>query len=226
MMNRLIIGFISVYAIATIGCIPEECGKRADNYIYDLVVDVSISPAKEVYRVGDTISMEAILPSTPINRRTGEIVRIADQELAHLSWLTRIDTFDGSQHAERYMKFIPSEKYSSLGVAGGDNTRVVGDWVRTAEDNFGVGYRFVLLEAGVYQYSFNRFDRTYKGAGDVTLVDECPNGKMKIFNQVNGGANNNWELKCESNELFCTLPFRDREDGFDRIAGYIFKVVE
>ena len=98
---------LMVVLLTNFSCIPEECGDRGTNYKYDLVTNVTILPAQKAYRVGDTITMSAVLPRVAFNRAKDEMVTIAGQDLAHLSWVTLMDsTFDGSQDATQYIEVI------------------------------------------------------------------------------------------------------------------------
>ena len=209
------------------GCIPEECGDRGTNYKYDLVTNVTILPAQKAYRVGDTITMEAVLPRKAYNREKDEFATILDQNLTHLSWVTRIDSiYDGAQDATHYIQvLLDTVKYPSLSLT---RTAVSGKWNSLPSGDYGVGYRFVLRRPGVYHYGFNGSRDYERLVGTVTLQDPCPNGKYSYYNEVNDGANNNIDLMCQTNEVFCTPSWnspKGRED-LDRVASYVFKVVE
>ena len=229
--ERITILVAGLTIVSYFSCTPEGCGDRGTNYKYDLVTNVTISPAQKAYRVGDTITMSAVLPRVVFNRAKDEMVMIASQDLAHLSWVTLMDsTFDGSQDATQYIQVIlDPQRYPSLEIGANAGTRVVGRWEELPNGDFGVGYRFVLRQPGVFRYSFNRFEDLEPRAGTFELQDPCPNGWYLIYNEVNSGSNNNFNLLCTTNKLFCAPAWstpRSKEENFDRLAGYVFKVIE
>jgi hypothetical protein len=88
--------------------------------------------------------------------------------------------------------------------------------------------------SGTFWLNFGRYISTEVSFGDVnrtdeiSLVNECSNGKFQIFNEVNNGADNHWGLLCETNEIYCSQAWDEsvRAETFDRLGGYIFRVTE
>jgi hypothetical protein len=215
-------------------CTDEKCGRNRDNFIYDLVASVDISPVKSSYSVGDTVAVTVFTPKQIENRRNNEMEEIADLNVAYRFFLNDI------QNPENRRDDAIVDNVRLLSATNGIDTlrwpyALYGEPVQSV-DGLGFEYQFSFMfdRSGTFWLNFGRYISTEVSFGDVnrtdeiSLVNECSNGKFQIFNEVNNGADNHWGLLCETNEIYCSRAWDEsvRAETFDRLGGYIFRVTE
>ncbi|WP_116125718.1 hypothetical protein [Lewinella sp. IMCC34183] len=200
---------------------------------YDLEVYVEISPADTLYRTTDTVTLTFNAPVNLTNRSNNQVETVELFDVGYELYFFRLDsvseeefrmdnTYDNIrvlQHASNVRTdFTPGTVYF--------NPELQGDTAYVSTLSFS------FRNPGVYFMQFNGFtDEDIILSGEnlrdrVVLKDGCPKAIYEDFIQVNGGANNNVDILCETREEMCTINnlLSNRTEAFDRAGGYIFKV--
>jgi len=217
-----------VFFVVLAGCKDEKCGGNNRNYQYLLEVNVDLSPAKEEYTIGDTVSLTVIVPRRILDRNHDVVETIAEQSLQHLSFVNRVDTVEENSLTNLFFEMIGPSIGNPRFENVGRSVYITGEYVDNSSGDWELSYRVVLKRTGVYFFSFGYFVEGHRRAGGFSLMNECGNGTIQLFHVLNNGANNNWQLLCESNDIYC-IPAWDeavRDRTFDQHAGYVFKVTE
>ncbi|MGB3548241.1 MAG: hypothetical protein WBA17_14805 [Saprospiraceae bacterium] len=220
--------FLYICIVCFSSCPSKAC---RENYSYDLHVPVTLSPAKTDYQVGDTLFFEAIMPKSILNGFTNRFETILDQDVTHRSWVTRVDGPEGGStlDAFMYIRVLTEGSIGDLSIEGFvDNNNVIGQYQQVGDNEFKIAYRFVLLQPGVFWFRIGPFyeDEGQRAEDPIVLAEECRRGSITIYHQMNGGADNNFSLICESGLYCTTLTETNRQFSFDRDGGYVFRVTE
>lgn len=214
-------------------CKDEKCGGPQDIYIYKFRIPVSIVPAQETYLVGDTITMSVNIPKNIVDDNHDLIENINSQNIFHSSWVLDVRGDFTSIDATTFIKVLLNE--NSIGALEieefSNNSIVVGVLGEPISDEFvaSLQYRFVLKQAGIFWFKFSGQRTVNEEDGPLlSIANMCPNGSIHYKYEVNGGADNNFAVLCQTDDVFCTPVYADDNRGvvFDDRAGYIFKVTE
>ncbi|MBC6996469.1 hypothetical protein QWY85_02900 [Neolewinella lacunae] len=212
----------------SLSCEDKKCGGNNSRYQYLLEVKATITPAKELYHLGDTVAFSLYLPRTIIDRNHDELETIANHSLVHLSFATRVDTLEDDVLMDQFLNLVGPDIGNARFEPVGNSVAVTADFTENNLGDWELQYRFVLKRTGVYFFRLNYFIGGERRAGNLQLLNECGNGIIELFHNLNDGANNNWHLLCASNEQYCTPAWDEtvRDRTFDQHAGFVFKVVE
>lgn len=232
-MNNFKITTLIFLFIFSASCKDEKCGGSRDIYIYKFRIPVSITPEQSSYRVGDTITMTVNIPEEVIDDNHNVIEKISSQNIFHSSWVKDVRGDFSSIDATTFIEVIPDDHVvGSLGIDEfSSNSIVVGFFGEPISDEFiaSLRYRFILKEAGVFWYTFSGQRTANDEDGPLlSIFNMCSNGSIHYKYEVNGGADNNFAILCQIEDVFCTPAYADDNRGraFDDRAGYVFNVTE
>ncbi|MCB9309635.1 MAG: hypothetical protein H6567_06240 [Lewinellaceae bacterium] len=211
------------------------CVKNDENCPYFFTLPVSISPAQEVYHIGDTIRIvsefeDQVMGSNGVGKELGTFDMQGIMWQPTLSFF-KLDTiipnkadhkslFDGFANIEILKGNLESYKFST-----GDE-RIIGEYL---EDNHTFSYSINIIprKKGVFFISFLSFVNFTPPYNLQDFPGRCDRSFYDIHFKTNGGTDNHYHLMLESPD-----PYWNRTGvgnniysfQFDQVGGYCFRV--
>ncbi len=220
MKNVFVFFGIAILFLST--CVPKKCQFPA---AYEFEIPVSLSPAKDTFRIGDTISIVSNFLDQVYERKTDKWYTLEDfrfypemiireisnevtDEAGILKFNILVDTlYDFSQF-----------NYSD-GAVG-----YIGDYTYDGE-NYSLEYKIIPKEIGLFVFS--HFLAIYGLGEDQEFDGKCARKLVDAIVNINEDSDNNIELLEDSpdphfNEWILAKP----KQRFYDFGGYAFVVVE
>lgn len=229
--NLLLLLFPLLFSLS---CKDEKCGGSRDNYWYDLEAIIDLSPIKETYNIGDTISMEVTFPRSIFDRNHDVFETLEGINIIHGWWVAKLDSvdrigIDATQNISLLAGGTTVGRSALEIFSNSSNAR--GTFEKTQEGDFVVNYKFTLDRSGSYWLRFTQYVEWLENANGndpIVLQNECSNGHFKLSYAVQNVPDDNLLLLCEGNPPtgFCDQNIEDYRTGIARQGSYIFKVVE
>lgn len=232
--HRILMLLIFIYiCLLSDGCKDEKCGRSRDIYVYEFKIPVTISPVSEEYSVGDTITLKVDIPKRLTDHKHNLVENVVSHNIFHSSWVnnvrgdfTNLDAtvFIGVLLGGGTVGSLQIEEFSGSSIVSGQ----FGDPINN-EMIASLRYRFILRQTGVYWFTFSGQQVGNEQDGPLlSIANMCPNGSVKYVYEVNDGADNNFAILCQTEDVFCTPTYSEDNHGvaFDDRAGYVFKVTE
>ncbi|MBS1781081.1 MAG: hypothetical protein JST70_17275 [Bacteroidetes bacterium] len=194
------------------GCGKKSCGgKRGITYEFDL--PVTISPAKDTFRIGDTIWIENAFSDQMYNAEDGKTYTVHNFDFK-ASWQVCDMNYPPYTYPDPII--IPLSGTTNIYSAA---PNVQSYQIKHDYSNGSYKYKagIVATRSGAYLVSFSTFLKATKV--DIT---ECPNEDVKnlTFNTNNGG-NNHYEALQYSKDISAA---KATKAEFDKYGGYCFYI--
>ena len=216
--------FIGLFLLGLL--VFPTCNKNCEDVSgdYDFELPVSLSPARDTYRIGDTIYVSSIFADVVLDRNSQNSYVLENFLFFPKTYIQRIDTFptrDGLPNFEvildpnqDYYFFYYSDTTSSL----------LGEYLYFNQE-YSLSYKFIPLKAGLY--CFTQGSSLYPIAENQEFPGKCPRHESDASCILNGGGDNNVDFLSRSpdphyNDWILQKP----ESRYHRFAGYCFYVVE
>ncbi len=207
-----------VFGFLCQGCMNKECDFDGVKYEFELLA--SLSPARDTFRIGDTILISSSFSDDVFEVNSQRTFNLVNFRFHPGTGMYKIDTFpaidDGLQFFDAYI----SPEYS---------------YQRVGEELLGQ-YNY---ENGVYSLEFKLIPRKpglyYLEQGSALFpMDEWQDfpGKCRYISSdarvtLNGGSDNNIEFLSDSPDShYNAWILSDPDDLFYKFGGYCFYVVE
>lgn len=205
-------------------CISEECKNTGMTYVFE--VPATLSPARDTFLIGDTISIVSSFSNEVLDRETGrvyelndflffpgtEIARIDQLRDDELAYLTGIDDFE--------LIFDPGSNYGVRTYSTGEK-RLRGQYA-FSENHYHLAFKLVPKTPGLYYIE--------QGIAPHISADQAFEGRChrtSIYGSVNmnDGADNNIHLLNDSPEPHFSewIPLKPQDRFYD-FGGYCFYV--
>ena len=231
-MNTNILAFVSCIIVVIIAsaCDPD-CPSSRRQY-FDLEIPATITPAREAYTVGDTVTFSYEVGRTLFDQRSGATVTIADFNLNHVFAFRDVlgDVTNGVR-ASSIGEVISLTSADGIVIRGEGSTveRAVGKYSRGPDGTFTIAYQFVFRTPGLWYYTAGALDVTeFEEFPDISVADQCRRAQIYLYYKANEEETGTFRLLCENNEIYCAPGWEEenRNDAFDYASGYVFDVRE
>lgn len=200
-------------------CIKKEC--KPDSYlVYRWEIPVTLSPAKDTFNIGDTITITSRFQDMVKERFYGNKYKLVDYTFKPVSTLIRLDSI------QNYAGF--RSDFSEVQV-------IVPNWVnydftphvmamryRYESNQYALEFQIVLKKKGVFLFKLE----SWLGAGpEQEFTGRCDNFMSTAAMTLNNGAVNNIDMLYDATPTSQgDLILRGPKPEFYDKAGYCFSV--
>ncbi len=201
-------------------CVPPGEGYAG----YELIIPVRLYPAKDTFRVGDTIYIESVFSDSVYDRSTGRKFLIEDMNwrVGSLIYPINVDTVLATGY-RNFQVIVPKEyDFEPFVYSSGE----IGYYGTYNYDGSIYSLKFQLIPKaiGIYYFLFGINDLRFI---NIEFEEKCSSASVYVYATMNEGSDNNIHLFKESpNEFFRVQMFNRPEEEFYKAGGYCFVVVE
>jgi hypothetical protein len=215
--------FVFILIVALLNsCIKEECQIAGGQYVFE--IPASLSPAKDTYRVGDTISISSRFENMVYEFKTDKHYLLDQIKFYPGTEVVKIDSLKGESGIGKYFEIIIDNNinYSFKEFSAGVQ-------LLTGEYNYLNGmyeleFKLIAKSAGLY-YLEQGVALAFFSEQDFN--GKCPNLGMDGYVKMNEGLDNNIMLLKDSPDPHYNTWILDKPvDRFHQFGGYCFYVVE
>ncbi len=193
-----------------------KCNSSKEDCIieYDFTIPMSISPALDTFRVGDTLWLESVIPAELKDNNTGEMIDVSDFDFNISTALTIIDSIN----------FLPAENHFEYLYIKGKldikfySSTVITDIIYEPDILRKKHLKIVIIcrKDGIFELDFHNLTENLKG---VNLTNKNCIENLNLSYQMNDRSDNNFYLVGQS------MIFNSESD-FNLFGGYAFVVIE
>lgn len=203
-------------------CTKKEC--QIDGSVYHFEIPVTLSPAQDTFRIGDTISIVSTFSDEVYERQTDRKYKLVNFDFFPETSIYKIDTVGTlSSFSKFYVIVSRTYNYKLFNYSSGSETLVV-------EYNYNNGiydlkYKIIPQQTGLYLL---RHGSSIFGLGDTQEFDgKCTNLKSEVYVNMNEGVDNNVEMLADSPDPnYTDIVLAKPSERFHKFGGYVFYVKE
>ncbi len=217
-MKKKLIIFVTFILFFT-SCIKEDDKPCPD----DFVVYGEVLPYAETYKVGDTITLQAIYSNMIYELKTKKYYDMKDLNIEAIFTIYNIDTSYNVIHhgVNEFVNIIPNNIYNYYIQNFSSGSSSLFSNIIFKNNTFTHKLKIVLKKKGLFKIVYGPFtieNRQY-------FEGKCK-GYFNLNTRLNKGKDNNIDLLKESpNEHFNTWVFINPEERFYR-GGFAYRVVK
>lgn len=216
----LLLGLAWVF---TAGTCDKDCNNSVRNY--EFVLPVTLTPAIDTFRIGDTIKIVAEFSNSVYDRANDRFFLLDSFRFYPTTRIIRIDTTTGTDSFDDFEIIIPMKfDYERFDGSRGSQT-LFGQYTYTQEGEYILNYKIIPLKKGVYLFRHASSVSSYESEQDFPGRCEL-NGSYGI-SVLNDNIDNNIELLEDSPDPhFSEWILEKPEKRFYKHGSYAFVVVE
>lgn len=195
---------------------------------YEFEIPVTLTPIKEIYRVGDTLSINIDFSNDVYDRRTDKHYLMKDVHFQPFTVLTDIleggDTSSFISSFENFEVIIP-EKYNYGKVKTSSGAEFLDKFYLYEDEHYRLNFQLVPKKASIYQFlHYHDYGSPFQRGRD--FEQQCLSVPLKAYTYLNNGHHGNIELLRESSfPNHYELSINDLE-GFHNAGAFVFRVIE
>jgi hypothetical protein len=205
-------------------CIREECRDIPGGYEFE--IPVTSSPAKDTFRVGDTIHISSVFSDEVFERKTQQYYSLKKWRFFPETRIDRIDLPDSFfvQEGLNDFVYLPNSQYD-YGIFNYSDGSIglVGEYLYT-DGEYRLEYRLVPTKQGLFYFAH----LSVQSRGhDQDFPGRCSYKKSETHVVLNERMDNNSEYLANSPQKhYSEWMLLDVENRFHNHGGYCFYVVE
>lgn len=222
--NLILLALLAVFLLGA--CLSKECKEIVGHGSnYQFVIPATLSPAKDTFRVGDTIMITSVFDDMIYERLTQEHYQLIDWELLYHITIDRLDVVE--HHASdviSYFDLIIKEGHEEgIFQYSTGATAFLADYTYN-NGTYSLSYELVPQKSGAYVFfhtgihgSKQLFPGSCRGRGYESDINV----------ELNGGSDNNIDFLLSSPAPFYhESTLQKPQASFHDWGGYCFYVVE
>jgi hypothetical protein len=205
-------------------CVKKKC--RIDG-AYNFEIPVTLSPAKDTFNIGDTITIISTFPDEVYERKTDRTYKLIDFKFFPETSINKIDTVGQIDDFSEFDAIVtPTYNYSFFNYSDGGTT-LVGEY-NYSNNQYNLEYKIIPKIKGLY---FLRHASSIVVLGDMQDFDgKCSridvHVKMTMNNNNNNNSNNIHMLNDSPDSHFNDCILQKPQQRFHDGGGYCFYVKE
>ena len=218
-----------IYSLLLILVLLSSCGQDdchvPGGYMFER--PATLSPAKLIYNVGDTITVSAMFSDEVYDRATGRTYLLENFDFYPLSTFCRLDTvgIDTLELVtEEHFDFIISPTYNyNLRISNSAGAELAGEF--NYEDHvYDLEYKIVVKKPGLYLSTFSTWLDNFSER--IDFPGQCKGQILDSWTMLNDGAANNDTLLLDAVDEGWHRHYNEPNlnENFHRWGGYCFKV--
>lgn len=221
-MKNLI--FIILPILTLTACIKKDCD--IPNDLYEFEIPATLSPAKETYKIGDTISVVSRFPHQVYERNTQRTYDLTDYKFNPTMTIFELSNEEINKRVlNDFQVLIDTSIYDFHKYEFSTGTITYDGTYLNKNGEYALEYQFIPTKTGLYLFSQSSFS----GPSTVNqpFPEKCHNIESGAWVRLNAGRDNNPQLLLESeNEYWRTKIYERRKDDFNGFGHFMFYVEE
>ena len=200
--------------------IPNDCEIVGD---YEFVLPATLTPAKDTFQIGDTITIRSSFPDSVFEQKTGKwylmenIIWFPKTLMFNLDSLGEFSTFLNFEVIGK-----PENNFRLFNYSDG-STSLLGKYEYVDHQYF-LEFQMVALSKGLFFLSFG--SSIYGHGNDQDFEGRCTNVAIDAIVQMNNAEDNNVDFLLESPEEGFHWVWEKKDQNFYDFGGYCFYVKE
>lgn len=220
-MKYLILVFTTLLLFHS--CIKEECKITGGYYEFELTA--TLSPAKDTFKIGDTITFTSSFPDEVNERNTNQQYKLENFRFYPGTRITEIsDSFtDPAAILEFEILIDSSMDFHRFDYSTGE-IAYIGEY-NYLNNKYNLNFKLIPKSTGFYEF---RFGSSLVGLDDSqNFKGKCDNLKVSAVVKLNEGADNNIQMLSNSPDShFNNWVLQKPQERFHDGGGYCFYVKE
>ncbi|MEO0779751.1 MAG: hypothetical protein AAF146_24545 [Bacteroidota bacterium] len=203
-----------------VACDKKNCPTEGEGYIFNL--PVSLSPTKDTFAIGDTITVISQFSSSVYEQKTEQRYLLEDFLFYPILEMTRIDILPSSFRIEDYFDIIlfPSSNYHLQTFSDGSQA-LLGHY-GYENNTYTIEYQLITKTPGLF---ILRQGHDLSKTPEQDFEGKCKNLGIDVAAVVNGGGDNNIHMLQDSPDPhFNEWILIDPDFRFHDVGGYCFYV--
>ena len=222
---RSVISLLPTILLFCWGC-RKECRDADFGGAYQFVIPATLSPAKDTFRVGDTIHISSVFSNEVYERQTEAFYKLENWRFYPTTRLDKIDKVDSNFVQDGLADFeyiIPVQYDYDRFDYGSGSIGLLGEY-QYQSGQYSLEFKLIPQQPGLYY--FTQF--AAQGIDDEQdFPGRCPRVTSDTNVELNGGEGNNIEFLQSSPDVYYNERILARpQDNFHDAGGYCFYVVE
>ncbi len=222
-MEKIILLF-SILLLFTPSCGKKECQFGG---AYQFEIPITLSPIKETYKIGDTISISSHFSDQVYEAETDQFYSLTDFKFRPAFEANEIsDSIIDNAALNNFEVIIDTTKYDLTKFIYSSGSVTYNGEYSYKNGEYLITYKLVPKKTGLYEFA-----QASRG-GDLlenqNFPEKCKNKGINIRTILNNRiSNNNIHLAMESpNEWYNSWIFQNPEERFTYLGKFIFYVEE
>jgi len=212
-----------VIAISTLASCDKDCD-RPDVSIYEFVLPFELSPAKEVYNIGDTITISANIPNSIYERKTNQNFILENTKFYLTAYIYDMDTniIDYSD-INRFIIIFEELVDGQIFTYSDGHSSILSQF-KYANNTYKYSIKIVCKSKGLFVLFQGTNIYTF-GEDRLMFAKQCDNTKIDAKVYMNNRGDNNLNLaNSAKNEHY--KKWVERKEKYLDYGGYCFRVVD
>lgn len=213
--------YITLFILITTiySCTNKECQIAGGNY--EFIIPVTLTPAKDTFNIGDTITIRSQFSNMVYERITEKNYFLDNIRFYPNSSVIRIDTINQIDDFSEFNVIIDSsfELFFFNYSDGGRN--LTGEY-NYEDDEYLLEYKIIPREKGLFLFNQASLVESLGESQDFT--DKCRNVDLNVAMALNDNSNNNVDFLLNSPSEAYIRIWNKKDSKFFDAGGYCFYV--
>lgn len=190
---------------------------------YDFVVHAQLSPQKDTFLIGDTITVTSIFNDTLYEKITAKDYNLKDFLFYPESFITKIDTIGDLEDFNEFEVVLDSKYNFTLYNYSSGDVSLIGQY-NYSNNEYSLEYKFIAKRKGIYFFRHVCSLLDQGSAENQDFVGKCSKTGVDCSVNLNNSSDNNLQfLEVSPDPEFETVLARP-ERQFHKFGGYCFYV--
>ena len=202
-----------------LSCCKDKC-ESDGGHVFE--IPVTLSPARDTFNIGDTITVTSIFPDELRDTRRDMNFKLKDFKFFPKTEIVRIDTVGSIVAFGNNFEVLLDSVYDYYIFEysdGGDG--LIGEY-NYSNNTYSLSYQFTTKKSGLYM--FEQFYANLLPKQD--FVGKCEGMESVVKSDLNDKVDNNIDMLSSSPDPFYSELWISDVDRFNRAGGYCFYVRE
>jgi hypothetical protein len=203
-------------------CVKKKC--RIDGGFYNFEIPVTLSPAKDTFNIGDTITIISTFTDEVYERKTDRTYILDNFKFFPETSVQKIDTIGKIDDFSQFDVIVSQNyNYKFFNYSDGSTT-LVGKY-NYKNNTYELEYKIITKKKGLYL--FKHASTLFPSGENQDFDGKCSRLRSEGFVNINNGSDNNIHMLSDSpdphfNDWILQKPQQRFHDG----GGYAFYVKE
>ncbi len=185
---KYIIYILTIFLFS--GCIKnwKDCDKGKTSLGLSFILPIEISPAKDTFNIGDTITIEHVFNENLVNQSNGKTYSVVDHDFKTTMAITDLNTPSPSKSYKNPTLITLEGESTGNYITSSDYQAI---YVNYHHENGQFKYKvlFIVDKPGFYLINF--FSQRLEKTSNIT---ECPEEFLAPYYTTNNNGDNNYEM--------------------------------
>lgn len=223
MIKRVVLFFGILLTLSS--CIKKKCDIPQGFYTFE--IPATLSPAKDIYKIGDTISIVSRFPQHEVYERKTD----RTYDLTNYKFNPTVDIWQVSNVEidktilDDFEVIIDTSIYDFKKFVFSDGTVIYEENYSNKNGEYILEYKFIPTRTGLYMFGQSNF--TSNSRKHQSFPGKCDSATSGARVRLNAGQNNNPQFLLNSeNEYLRTNIYQRQKNDFNGFGSFMFYVQE